>query len=291
MKAERKRKESGKRAERKQKESRKEKIVMEDYKNQLREQVDLLDFYILQAEEQLKKSKKIKKCVICTSTRKNGYQYYLLENGKRIYVKKQDMDKVRGILQKEYDEAMYKALITVRYRIQLFIKQYDLNRIDQVYSGMGDARKQLVKPLIPTDEQFVEEWYQTYKGNQNSFPEQGSYLTARGEHVRSKSEKIIADLFEKYKIPYRYEPMLELSDGRCVYPDFVVLNVRRRKTIYWEHFGLITDGDYARKALGKLSIYEESGYVVGDDLLFSMESDRIPLNVKLLERKIHQHIL
>ncbi|MCR5101181.1 MAG: hypothetical protein K6B41_07480, partial [Butyrivibrio sp.] len=108
---------------------------------------------------------------------------------------------------------------------------------------------------------------------------------------RSKSEKIIADLFEKYKIPYRYEPMLELSDGHCVFPDFVVLNVRLRKTIYWEHFGLITDGEYAKKTLQKLSFYEENGIVVGKDLLISIESDQIPLNVKLLEQKIHQYIL
>ncbi|MCR4616899.1 MAG: hypothetical protein K5669_01795 [Lachnospiraceae bacterium] len=264
---------------------------MEDYRNKLKEQVDQFDFYIRLAEERLKKSKKIKKQVVCTSTRKKGYQYYLMENGKRTYVKKRDMDMVRGIVQKDYDEAMYKALTTVRHHIQRFIKEYDLSLIDKVYSGMADARKQLVQPLIPTDEQFVEEWYRTHKGNQNSFPEQGTYLTAHGERVRSKSEKIIADLFEKHKVPYRYEPMLKLSEGRFVYPDFVVLNVRRRKTMYWEHFGLITDGDYAKKTLQKLSAYEDSGYVVGEDLLFSMESEQIPLNVTLIEQKIHKYIL
>ncbi len=264
---------------------------MEDYKNQLIDQVEQLNTYIRQAEDRLNKSKKTKKRVVCTSTRKNGFQYYLMENGKRIYVKNQDMDMVRGIVQKDYEEAIYKELTTVRYRIQRFLKCYDVTQINKVYSNLAEARKQLVKPLIPTDEQFVEEWYQSHKDNQNSFPEKGTYLTAHGEHVRSKSEKIIADLFEKYEIPYRYEPMLKLSDGRCVFPDFVVLNLRRRKTIYWEHFGLITDGEYAKKTLQKLSFYEESGLVVGKDLLFSMESDLMPLNVTLLEQKIHQYIL
>ena len=264
---------------------------MEDYTNQLTQQVAQLDYYIRLAEERLKKNRKTKKCVVCTSTRKNGYQYYLMENGERKYVKMQDLDKVRSIVQKDYDEAVYKALITVRYRIQRFLKQYDVKQIDRAYSGMAEARKCLVQPLIPTDEQFVEEWYQTHKDNQNPFPEQGVYLTARGEHVRSKSEKIIADLFEKYEIPYRYEPLLELSEGRSVCPDFAVLNVRQRKTMYWEHFGLITDGDYARKTLQKLSAYEESGYAVGEKLLFSMESEQMPLNVTLLERKIRQYLL
>ncbi len=264
---------------------------MENYKNQLMDQVEQLNTYIRQAEERLKKSRKTKKQLVCTSTRKHGYQYYLMEHGKRTYVKAKDMGLVRDIVQRDYDEEIYKVLMSIRYRIQQFLKLYDVTQINKVYSDLAGARKQLVKPLIPSDEEFVELWYQSHKDNQNSYPEHGVYLTTRGERVRSKSEKIIADLFEKYEIPYCYEPMLELSDGRCVFPDFAVLNIRRRKTIYWEHFGLITDGEYAKKTLQKLSSYEERGFVVGEDLLFSMESEEMPLNVTLLEQKIRQYIL
>ena len=269
----------------------KEETHIEDLKNQLTEQAEQLNSYIRMAEERLKKSKKTKKQVVCTSTRKNGYQYYLMENGKRTYVKAKDIDSIREIVQKEYDESVYDTLTTLRFRMQRFLKQYDITLVDKAYSGMADARKQLVNPLILPDEQYIEEWYQSHKDNQNSFPEPGTYLTARGEHVRSKSEKIIADLLEKYKIPYRYEPLLKLSDGHCVFPDFAVLNVRRRKTIYWEHFGLITDGDYARKTLQKMSAYEESGYAIGEDVVFSMESEFMPLDVTQLDRKIKRHLL
>ncbi|MBQ7615252.1 MAG: hypothetical protein IJU77_09410 [Butyrivibrio sp.] len=265
--------------------------IIEDYKEELKGQVEQLNYYIKLADERLKKSKRIEKRVVCTSTRKNGFQYYLMEDGKRAYVKAKDMDAVRNIVQKDYDESIYNALVTVRYRIERFLKLYDVTMIDDTYRKMSEARKRLVEPLIPTDEQYVEEWYLKHKDNQNTFPVQGTYLTARGESVRSKSEKIIADLFDKYDIPYRYEPMLKLKDGRGLFPDFAVLNVRRRRTFYWEHFGLITDGEYAKKTLHKLNVYEESGYVIGEDILFSTESDTMPLNVGLFEQKIRKHLL
>ncbi len=255
------------------------------------EQVEQLNTYIQQVENRLKKSKNIKKRVVCTSTRKNGYQYYLMENGKRIYVKSKDIGLVRDILQKDYDERMYTVLTSIRYHIRRFLKIYDVTLIDKVYSTMADARKQLVQPLIPSDEKIVETWYQNHNGNQNPYPEQGTYQTARGEYVRSKSEKIIADLFEKYKIPYCYEPGLKLVDGRNVFPDFAVLNVRCRKTMYWEHFGLIDVGDYASKTLRKISAYEESGYVIGKNLIISMEAETMPLNMTQLENKIKKYLL
>ena len=102
---------------------------------------------------------------------------------------------------------------------------------------------------------------------------------------------MIKSAFPKHNIPYRYEPKLELEDGTCMFPDFIVLNVRCRKTVYWEHFGLVSDGDYARKALQKLELYEENGFVVGEDLLFSTESAASPLNVRQLEAKIQKYLL
>ena len=70
-----------------------------------------------------------------------------------------------------------------------------------------------------------------------------------------------------------------------------MLNIRTRKTIYWEHFGLISDEKYASNALEKLHIYEANGWTLGDNLLYSVESENIPLNIKLLEQKINDYLL
>ena len=49
------------------------------------------------------------------------------------------------------------------------------------------------------------------------------YYTIKGERVRSKSEKIIADELYRYQIPYKYEfPLTLATHNRNIqlYPDF-----------------------------------------------------------------------
>ncbi|MCR5687199.1 MAG: hypothetical protein K6G58_04195 [Lachnospiraceae bacterium] len=168
---------------------------------------------------------------------------------------------------------------------------YDPTAIYGVYDKLCDARKALVTPVIPTDEEYVREWMESHAGSRNDYPASATYLTERGEQVRSKSEKILADLFGKNGIPYCYEPELILSDGRNFYPDFALLNLRTRKTVYWEHFGLVSDGEYALKSFWKLYKYEADGFEVGKDILFSVESENMPLNQRELEKKIKRFLM
>ena len=75
--------------------------------------------------------------------------------------------------------------------------------------------------------------------------EKGRYQTNRGEYVKSKSEKIIADILDKYEVPYEYETLLTLYGYHDIYTDFVVLNKRNRKKYYWEQLGIVSDIDYS----------------------------------------------
>lgn len=68
----------------------------------------------------------------------------------------------------------------------------------------------------------------------NSFPVQSEIYTENNEHVRLKSEKIIADKLSLKGIPYKYEQALVLKE-KIVFPDFTVLNKRSREIYYWEH--------------------------------------------------------
>lgn len=264
---------------------------IEEYKEELGKQLNELNKLITLAEKRLRKEKNIDKRTVSTSTRRSGYQYYIQEGGKRKYVKAKDIWYVRDIMQRDYDENVHRALIIQRNRIDRFLKLYDVSSIVKAYDELSDARKQLITPLISTNEQYIEEWRRKYPECQNTFPEQGAYITARGEKVRSKSEKIIADLFDRYRIPYVYEPSLDMGNGHVLYPDFAVLNVPCRKTFFWEHFGLISDSTYAKKTLKKMNMYEECGFSVGRNVLFSLESEDSPLNTKLLERKIRSYLL
>ena len=270
----------------------KEEKAIEDYSTQLREQIKKLEKMISETQRATNTIKITDDRPVRISKRKNGYQYYLeKKDGKLEYIRTSDIDKVKQIVQRDYNKVLLDKLLTMKYRIERFLKIYDISSIEDVYNNLSDARKALVKPLIPTDEQFISEWRSRNRGGMNPFPEEGIYQTIRGERVRSKSEKILADLFARYEIPYSYEPKVVLHDGRTMYPDFVLLNVRTRKTIYWEHFGLITDGEYAKNALSKLNLYDQAGIDIGKDLLISMESPKIPLNLKHVEKKIREYLI
>ena len=122
----------------------------------------------------------------------------------------------------------------------------------------------------------------------NPFPRVHEFVTLNGENVRSKTEKIIADLLYHLDIPYVYECPLQLSDGK-VYPDFTILNKRTRKVYYLEHFGMMDKPEYAAAAIQKIKRYEKSGYYIGEDLLATLELSDAPLGTKELERMIRKY--
>jgi hypothetical protein len=232
---------------------------------------------------------------IQNATRKGYEQFYKYDanSKKKSYVKHEDLKQYVKLMQRDYELIVNRQLKHKSKLLDKIIKQsYELENDDiiGIYEKMPSLKKELIAPLIETDEQFVTKWMELHPGQQNTFPEDGIYKTNRGEMVRSKSEKIIADALEKHNIQYQYEPLLELGYV-TVHPDFVVLNMRTKQTLYWEHLGLVSDMEYATKNFVKLQNYEKSGYLLGRDLITTMESVDVPLDIKLVEEKIKEHLL
>lgn len=265
---------------------------MVDCSKELVEQIKVLEKLIEEANSRINAYTIPKNIKISVSYQKSGFQYYENDgNGKRIYIRKENLGKVKAIVQRDYDEAILKVLRDTYHKIERFLKVYNPNAIENVYNNLNSGRKALVKPLIPTDEVYIEKWKTSHIGEKNSYPKTTAYITLQGEHVRSKSEKIIADLFLRLGIIYCYEPELRLKNGKILYPDFALLNIKTRKTIYWEHFGLASNGDYASNALHKLKLYEINGFEIGKDIFFSMESEKEPLDIGEIEKKIRKTLL
>ena len=149
-------------------------------------------------------------------------------------------------------------------------------------------------PLNIPDSDFADLWQSLrYKGKTI---ENTGLLTAKGECVRSKSEIIIADVLASLGIPYRYEFPHELKcveSSRCVkvYSDFTCLNVRTRKEFVWEHFGMMDDAEYAQNAVVKIEMYQNSGYFLGDNFIFTMESRDKPLNSQMVQKLAKKYLV
>ena len=104
-------------------------------------------------------------------------------------------------------------------------------------------------------------------------------LTRKGLRVRSKSEVIIADILEEFSIPFLYEKPLQFR-RRTVHPDFTLLDIRKRKELYWEHFGMMDDREYRDEALLKIKEYESNGFYQYDSVIWTFESGKCPMNTR-----------
>lgn len=89
-------------------------------------------------------------------------------------------------------------------QIKKLTEDYEDDEIAKVYLKEHVERQKFIKPVEPTWEQRLKEWKdKEYKGKefQEGVP---VILTERGERVRSKSEKIMADYFFRRGIEYKY---------------------------------------------------------------------------------------
>lgn len=100
------------------------------------------------------------------------------------------------------------------------------------------------------------------------------HKTSAGIFVRSKGEVVIADVLDSLGIDFFYEKKLVLLDEagneRTLYPDFTIL-LRGGRIYYWEHEGMLTDLEYARRNQEKEQLYFRNGIYAPKNLIVSMD--------------------
>ena len=97
------------------------------------------------------------------------------------------------------------------------------------------------------------------------------HKTRRGELVRSKSEVIIDNELDHAGIPYEYEKELVLENDGMRIPDFTIEDAETGKCFYWEHCGMLGDGEYARRWEEKKGLYAAHGIVEDVNLIVSKD--------------------
>ncbi|MCR5753681.1 MAG: hypothetical protein K6G30_02550 [Acetatifactor sp.] len=219
-----------------------------------------------------------------------GYQYYKRMRGSDTngeYIRKKHIEVAETLAQIEYDEQLMKALkeakeVLARYKDLGCEKLYE-----QVLETMSPGKRELVTIPHISDEDYLANWKkQEYKSLpfRENIPE---FFTRQGLRVRSKSEVILADILDEMKIPFHYEKPLKLKNG-IVHPDFTLLNIRKRREIYWEHFGMMDDMEYRNNAWAKIRNYEAADYYQPDSLIWTFETGKFPLNTKTIRKMIQR---
>lgn len=199
------------------------------------------------------------------------------------YLKKSEEALAKSIAQRDYD-----AMVAERSKerigaIEKFVKIYEKTSLKQLYQDTVPGRRQLISADIVSDEEYVKQWQEVgYKGKEFD-NEEYEIITERGERVRSKSEKIIADKLYALGIPYRYEYPITLAGNVRMYPDFTILKLPEREEVYLEHFGMMDDADYVESAVYKLGTYEKNKIYLGVNLFITHETGKNPLNTRALD--------
>lgn len=265
---------------------------MIDYSRELKEQFIELRELLTSAKKRKKRHAGLPEGSLRITASNGSPQYYFREKDaeKSSYVHAKDREIIPKLIQAEYDEKILKALEEACHNFERFLNNYNPRFLDEIYDKLCKARKELVSPITLSDEAFINQWMEKIQGEQNPYPKQVIYETEQGEKVRSKSEKILADTFYKMKIPYCYEPKVLLNGFKDVYPDFACLNVRTRKTFYWEHLGLLSEEEYATKNFEKMATYEKCGILLGGSLIISMETAEQPLDIAVIRKKIERFL-
>lgn len=209
------------------------------------------------------------------------------------YIKKEEYYLAEELAQKEYN---LKLLKCVAKQCEL-LKSAENIRLDklrnerlEILHHISLAKQGLIRTYEMTDEEYVENWMQENSGGKNSIEITNGFDTERGDVVRSKSEKIIADKLFYCNIIYQYEPLIRLHDGTIVFPDFAMLNIRTRKTIYLEHFGMMDNPEYCKRAIEKMEIYERNELFTCRDVVYTFESSNKAININSIENIINRFL-
>lgn len=226
--------------------------------------------------------------------RNNALQYYLRKSSREKtgdYIKKSELATIKMYLQKSYDEKVVKLIKDEYPKIEkCLIDSRNLSvQIQEIYSKYPSEVKMLIEPIDCNDEDFCNLWLSVPYEKKPILENMQVYETDKGDYVRSKSEINIANALFKKNIPYRYECPLQLAGGNVVYPDFTILDVKRRKVVYWEHRGMMDDRDYAKASVLRIKEYQKNGIFLGDGLIITEEASTVVLGTNEIDSIIRHY--
>lgn len=116
------------------------------------------------------------------------------KNGK--YIRKENLYIAKQIAQRDYDLSLIKNTEERIRAIDVFLKKYKKTNISEIYDKINEYRRILLEEAILSDEEYVRMWESVEYTGKSFADGTKEIYTNKGERVRSKSEKIIADRLE-----------------------------------------------------------------------------------------------
>lgn len=227
------------------------------------------------------------------SIRKDGkhthYVHLYSERGRQIRrgITK-DREMIRILARKKYLQKSLALLEKDITLLETFMKKHRAPTPDNIIKHLPEAYSRLMPEDFLPQGQSQSGWAAEPFEKSTWHPEELSHITGRGLVVRSKSEAIIADKLDHYKLPFRYEEILYI-ENKSFAPDFKILS--RNGIVYWEHCGRVHDKKYMRKHNWKISMYEKAGIVPWKNLIVTYDDEQGRLDIRIIESEIKNKLL
>ncbi len=122
------------------------------------------------------------------------------------------------------------------------------------------------------------------KARKKPYKEKCRYMTAKGDLVRSRAERKIANELYDRGISYLYEQSVSIH-GKRILPDFIIF--LNGKMIIWEHLGMLDIPEYAAKWKRKMLFYETIGFIEGVNLIVTTEKTIDGLSIESVLDKLN----
>lgn len=172
-------------------------------------------------------------------------------------------------------------LMTALKKLENNPLSFDFDQLTGFYEAFENLFGQHAPPELSNRNQQIRRWCeQPFTSNPYPFNAKSTYITEKNLKVRSKNEYVCATTLDSLHIPYRYEAMLQLTNGKTYYPDFTILNIHNGQECYFEIFGMMSNNEYSEDAFRKINEYENDGYLLGDRLFVFFESESVPFNIE-----------
>ena len=227
--------------------------------------------------------------LICT---KNGtrYKWYINNKGELKYLPKKKNKLAEKLALKRYFEVKLNEL-----QIKLSASEAYLNKLSLIkYSeerllSHPEFSRLLSHHFMSANKELLE-WQNAPYASNPKFTDQLQCKGTSGKMLRSKSEVIIDMMLYSYKIPFRYESKLTLK-GIDYYPDFTIRHPRTKEFYYWEHFGMMDNPIYSKKAFEKMQAYCQNGIIPSVNFITTFETKDHPLDATEVEKIIEKYFL
>ena len=217
-------------------------------------------------------------------------QWYQVENGIKKYIPKKNIELARSLCYKQYLLSELQDLYTDRKALLGSLKCYKNYESKEKKYFENEKYREILKHIKSTENEEIMAWRKEPYSRNTYNPGGLKFQSISGNILRSKSEVIIDQLLFMNAIPYRYECELKLGDS-VIYPDFTIRHPKTGEYLFWEHFGMMDNPEYVERNIEKMDVYERNGILLGENLLLTHETSKIPLCRNVLDSYIENYFI